>query len=262
VRLIHRALENLRRQDWTAIAVELVVVVLGVFIGVQASNWNAELETNQKAKEFTERLKSDLREEAWAYEMQVSYFSQVRDNAVRAADALEGYAPLDDEALLVAAYRATQYNSNVRRRATYDELTSTGEIGLVRDAALRELAMRTFTSEMFTEVVTKAQTSRYRTRFRETIPHDVQRTLAATCGDRLTPVGDYAAIVHALDYPCSTGLPAAAIAKSAAIVRNDPELLAVLRLRIADLETDLANLTVFYRDDLRAPLQRLAKESP
>jgi hypothetical protein len=262
MRLIRRALESLRRQDWTAVAVELVVVVVGVFIGVQASNWNAELETSAKARDFTERLKSDLREEAWAYEMQVGYYSQVHDSAVRAADALEGYAPLSDEALLIAAYRATQYNGNVRRRATYDELTSTGEIGLIRDAALRELAMRTFTSEMFTEVVTKARNSRYRTRFRMVVPHDVQHTLAATCGDHLTPVGDYAAVVHALDYPCSTGLSAAAIAKSAAIVRDDPELHALLRLRIADLETDLANLTVFYRDDLRTPLQKLAKESP
>jgi len=243
------------------VAVELVVVVVGVFIGVQASNWNAELETNAKARDFTERLRNDLREEAWSYEMQVSYFTQVHANAVRAADALEGLQPLSDEALLVAAYRATQYNSNVRRRATYDELTSTGEIGLVRDPALREIAMRTFTSEIFTEVVIKAQTSRYRAHFRELIPHDVQHTIAAACGDHLTPVGDYKAIVDALDYPCSTGLSAAAIAKSAAIVRGDPELLAALRLRIADLETDLANLTVFYKDDLRTPLQAIAKES-
>ena len=262
MRLIRRALESLRRQDWTAVVVELVVVVVGVFVGVQASNWNAELETNAKAKEFTERLRSDLREEAWAYEMQVSYYGQVHDNAVRAADALEGYVPLSDEALLVAAYRATQYNGNVRRRATYDELTSTGEIGLIRDAALRELAMRTFTSEMFTEVVTKARNSRYRTRYRMVVPHDVQRAIATSCGDKLTPVGDYAAIVSSLDYPCSIGLSAPAIAKAAVIVRSDPELLALLRLRIADLDTDLANLTVFYKDDLRTPLQTLAKESP
>ena len=260
--MIRRAIESLRRQDWMAVAVELVVVVVGVFVGVQASNWNAEIEIDARARDFTERLRSDLREEAWAYELQVGYYSQVHDNAVRAADALEGYAAISDEAMLIALYRATQYNGNVRRRATYDELTSTGEIGLIRDPALRELAMRTFTSEMFTEVVTKARNSRYRTRFRMVVPHDVQHALAATCGDQLTPVGDYSAIAHALDYSCSTGLPAAAIAKSAVIARNDPELLALLRLRIADLETDLANLTVFYKADLRTPLQTLAKESP
>jgi hypothetical protein len=259
--ILRRASEGIRRQDWTAVTIELVVVVLGVFIGVQASNWNAEIETDRRARDFTERLRSDLREEAWSYELQVGYFSQVHANAVRAADALEGDAPLSDEALLIAAYRATQYNDNVRRRATYDELTSTGEIGLIRDPALRELAMRVYTSTIFTDVVDKALNSRYRMLFRMTIPHDVQHRLAETCGDHLTPVGNYAAIADVLDYPCSTGLSAETISKSAALIRRDADLLAALRLRIADLETDLANFTVFYKNDLRAPLQAVAKET-
>lgn len=35
--ILRRITANFRRQDWMAVAVELVVVVLGVFIGVQAS---------------------------------------------------------------------------------------------------------------------------------------------------------------------------------------------------------------------------------
>ena len=38
--IMRRAIANLRRHDWTAVGIELVVVVLGVFIGLQASNWN------------------------------------------------------------------------------------------------------------------------------------------------------------------------------------------------------------------------------
>ncbi len=139
--ILRRAIRNLQAQDWTAVLVELVVVVLGVFIGVQASNWNSDAETERKSAVFTERLKSDLRIEAWGYEMQVGYYGQVLRNATAADDALTGKSPLSDEALLIAAYRATQYNSYIRRRATYDELTSTGEIGLIRDDTLRTLAM-------------------------------------------------------------------------------------------------------------------------
>ncbi len=40
--IFRRFAGNFRQQDWTAVVVELVVVVLGVFIGLQASNWNAE----------------------------------------------------------------------------------------------------------------------------------------------------------------------------------------------------------------------------
>src|SRR6185437_6974616 len=56
----------------------------------------------------------------------------------RAIDALEGTSPLPDEALLVSAYRATQYKNRNRRGSTYEELISTGTIGLIRDPQLRD----------------------------------------------------------------------------------------------------------------------------
>lgn len=73
--MLRRVIVHLRRQDWTAVFIELAVVVVGVFIGVQVSNWNGQRETDQKAAVFTERPKSDLREEAWRYEVQVGYWS-------------------------------------------------------------------------------------------------------------------------------------------------------------------------------------------
>lgn len=118
------------------------MVVVGVFIGVRAANWNDTRQCDAKAAVFTERLRSDLREEARGYEYEVGYFKGVLAGAKRAADALSGKIPLSYEALLVAGYWAIQYRFNIRRRVTYDDLTLTGEIGLIRDPTLRDLAMR------------------------------------------------------------------------------------------------------------------------
>ena len=38
--ILRRLTEHLKQQHWTAIAIELVIVVLGVFIGIQVANWN------------------------------------------------------------------------------------------------------------------------------------------------------------------------------------------------------------------------------
>lgn len=38
--LLRRLAENLRNQHWTGVGIELAIVVLGVFIGIQVSNWN------------------------------------------------------------------------------------------------------------------------------------------------------------------------------------------------------------------------------
>lgn len=38
--LLRRVIEHLRKQEWTAIAIDFVIVVVGVFVGLQVSNWN------------------------------------------------------------------------------------------------------------------------------------------------------------------------------------------------------------------------------
>lgn len=259
--LLRRVIDHVRKQEWTAIWIDLVIVVVGVFIGIQVSNWNDERATVRRAAVFSERLRSDLREEAWGYEMQVGYYTDVAAHGRRALDALAGRAPLPDEQLLIAAYRATQFNGTIRRRATYDELTSRGEIGLIGDGALRDLAQRVYSTQIFQRNIDEGQTSQYRQWFRLNLPHDVQQALTAACGDHVVPAGDYAGIDHVIDYPCSTGLSAESIAGAVAILRNDPDAISLLRLRYADVESSLFNMTNYYAS-LRNGLRAIAKASP
>jgi hypothetical protein len=262
--MLRRIISGLRRQDWTAVAVELIVVIAGVFIGVQASNWNEQRETNQKAAVFTARLKADLRKEAWMYELETGYLSEVLVNAKRAADGLTGKAPLSDEALLIAAYRATQDYPYTRYSATYDQLTSTGQMGLIRDSALRDLAMRVYTEPFLNQIGSPQQQSedQYRKAFRMVLPYEVQESLNEKCGDRVVPIGDYRGIAHMLDHPCATELPPTAITASVARLRSDPQLLALLQLRIANVETNRILLTTLWARGYREPLRRLAREKP
>ena len=259
--ILRRVTASLRRQDWTAVVIELAVVVIGVFIGLQASNWNGERETEAKAARFADSLKTYMRAEAWGYEYQIQYYGNVHSNAKRTLDALSGKAPLTDEELLISAFRATQYNENIRRRATYDELTSTGAIGLIRDPVLRETAMRLYNTNNFNNIVQEGRSSPYRLAFRMAVLDDAQRSLEKTCGDRVAVVGDYKTnFADAINYPCSTGLPAETIAACAATLRNDPKLVPLLRLRVVDLESNIANLLV-YEGDIHTALRDLTEQA-
>ena len=259
--ILRRLLENLRQQHWTGVAIELVIVVLGVFIGMQVSNWNAEREEVQRGTVFSARLTEDLREEDWGYQLLISYGRQTLIHANRAVDALDGSAPLDDEALLISAYRATQYKQKLRRRGTYDELISTGTIGLIRDSRLRETAIRLYNSATIDNMAREGLASRYREAFRMTLPNKVQRALAKACGDHRTPPGDYASIEHVLDYPCETGLDAATVHAAAEALRANAQLVPLLRLRIADIETRIADMTG-NNYAIMADLRRIAGHSP
>ena len=42
--ILRRVIQHVRKQEWTAIGIDLVIVVVGVYIGIQAQAWNAARE--------------------------------------------------------------------------------------------------------------------------------------------------------------------------------------------------------------------------
>jgi len=259
--ILRRLVDHLRRHNWSSVAIELAIVVLGVFIGLQASIWNQEREKDATAAAFAAHLKEDLREENWGFQFLAAYYREVLENAERAAKALDGSAPLSDEALLVSAYRATQYKHRLRRRSTYDELISTGTIGLIRDRELRDTAMRVYQSYTIDNLTREGMGSRYREAFRMSLPNEVQRTLGRNCGDRPIRTGDLSAIHGTLEYRCKTGLSPEVVAVSAQALRANAALLPLLRLRVADVETRLGDLKGPNREFLER-LRAIAAEGP
>jgi len=259
--ILRRLSQSLKEQNWTAIWIEFVLLVAGVFLGIQVSNWNAEREIRQKAAIFTERLKADLREEAWSYQYLIEYSRDVLANAEIAVDALSGKHVASNEALLVSAYRATQYKQRTRRRSTYDELISTGTIGLIEDQHLRDTTMRLYNVPTIKNTSREGAASRFREAFRMSVANDVQRALNKHCGDRKIDIGDYQGIADNLDYPCKLDLPQQQIDEAANALRANSSLVPLLRLRIADLGTRVHDLTVNNRDIVQG-LQAVSEHTP
>ncbi|MEQ9506899.1 MAG: hypothetical protein RLO80_11565 [Hyphomonas sp.] len=240
--ILRRLTEHMKAQNWFAVALDFVIVVTGVFIGLQASNWNDNRETRQRAALFSERLIEDLRYEAWAYQYLIDYNKDVRISVKAALDTLSGSAPLSDEQFLINAYRATQYKYMDRHRATFDELISTGDIGLIADETLRVTAVSIYTTTLIDVIAEEGRNAPVRTIFRKRVPADVQQAVLAKCGDRFAPIGDYEAISGSLAYSCELGLAPDMIASAAATLRADEGLVEALQIRFADLETAIVDL--------------------
>jgi hypothetical protein len=257
--ILRRLAQSLKEQNWTAIVIEFVLLVVGVFLGIQVSNWNQQRVTDNQARVFTERLRQDLSVEVWRYKALELYYNDVVANANLTLDALEGRAELGNEALLIAAYRATQYSEFVQYRSTYDELTSTGNIGLIRDLKLRRLATETYGTKLYDNVKNEGLNSKYRAAFRMLVPMAAQVALRSNCGDRDSRVNDYASIELPLNYPCKTGLPAQEIDEAAALLRGDPQLPPLLRLRISDIYS--ATSTQLMSPDVLANLRAMSRSA-
>ena len=259
--ILRRLSQSLKEQNWTAIVIEFILLVSGVFLGIQVANWNAERVSNKQSELFTKRLREDLKIEAWNYISLNGYYGNVLSNAKRTLAALEGDAPLSDEALIIAAYRATQYGEAVRYRSTYDELTSTGSLGLIKDLMLRKTAMEVYNSEAYENLKTEGINSRYRIAFRMKMPLKVQTAIGSQCGDLPQDIGNYSIIDTSLDYDCKTGLSPEEIANAARILRSDAVFIELLRLRIGDVKSQVSNAQLFLSEDVRKNILSIAKEN-
>jgi hypothetical protein len=192
----------------------------------------------------------------------IDYLNSVETNIDHALKVLDGETNASDEQLLVYAFRATQYSGGgVIRRATFDELTSTGSLGLIADKKLLNTAMLLYNSGIVEEAMTEGINSAYRIEFRKMLSVDVQVALNERCGDKFVPIGDYSVIGHQLNYACKTGLQPAQIEKAANVLRADPEFVALLRLRAMNVRSQLSNLS-FSNQDLRESLRTIAGSRP
>ena len=259
--ILRRLSQSLKEQNWAAIVIEFVLLVAGVFLGIQVANWNEDRANQKLAKILTERLRDDLKIEAWSYEFQIQYYQEVLSNAEKALDILEGRSKESNEQLLISAYRATQYNLPTRRRATYDEMTSTGTISLINNQQLRQTASLIYTNPVLDTANNETLGSRYRAAFRMHVPINVQSAVADQCGDKFVTIGNFKELKGSIDYPCSIGLAQEAIDNAANILRTDDSIVPLLRFRIADIKTIISNCTGTNQDS-RNSLKAVVGETP
>ena len=71
--ILRRLTDALRKQDWFTVVIETLIVVLGVFLGLQVNNWNEARAAESRRAEIIRALATDLRDAIYVQEqLQVS----------------------------------------------------------------------------------------------------------------------------------------------------------------------------------------------
>jgi hypothetical protein len=58
--ILRRITEHVKAQNWFAVAIDFVIVVIGVFIGIQVSNWNEARADRNREQVLIERVAADF----------------------------------------------------------------------------------------------------------------------------------------------------------------------------------------------------------
>lgn len=240
--VIRRIREHVATHDWFAVAVDVGIVVLGVFLGTQVSNWNANRLDRERADNFRARLIEELDFDARQYALQHAYYRQAKSYGLQALADLDGTKPLSDRDFLIAAYQLTQVDTTKAKTGVYEEISSAELVDRLGDEETQLMASDFYLS------VEAAQLSLqtifpYRTSLREVMPYDLQSQIRTACGDREVYYKRRLVGIR-LVVPCPLAIDPQKAREAAQMIRSAPDLERQMTRYVASLDEKLDTLGI------------------
>jgi len=249
--MISRTLgSRLRQHDWTAVLIEVLIVVAGVFIGLQVSDWNEGRKDAARGKEYLLRLHDELLQDAEGLTLISGFWTQVGSNGAAAMAYAEDGVLTQGSGwkTLLAYYQASQVWPYRKPDVTFQEIRSTGSLLLIRNGQLRAEVARHYSAgagSQVTEVL--GLIPRYREHVRGLVPWKIQQYIWAHC---------YASVgAEQLLKECDSPVSEAEALTVLDQLRHSPELTAELRFWMVNLNNGLSLMRA-----IQAEATRLAGE--
>ena len=136
--LLRRITKHVKDQNWFAVGIDFVIVVVGVFIGIQVANWNAsqferreEAAILQRLQSDFERVKSDA-DASLAFHIRMTEDIRTLLRSVRSGELKDDDIPAFERALLLG----TVVQTSADRAGSFTELMSSGRGNIMRDRNL------------------------------------------------------------------------------------------------------------------------------
>ncbi|WP_100644608.1 hypothetical protein [Alteromonas facilis] len=132
--LLRRFMLNLNEQNWVAVFLDLLVVISGIFLGLQVTEWNNQRIENNRSVEYLERILIDFDNNIELQEILIPAFQKRRQQLVETYRMLR--APDDsayDEQAFIDGISTVERDIGIDINiTTLNELISAGDLKLIK----------------------------------------------------------------------------------------------------------------------------------
>lgn len=182
--ILRRLARAFRRQDWATVFIELVIVILGVWIGLQANNWNAEHARRATASAARQSLVANLQRDIREFEARERYYNSLHRHADVVLAAMNDPAGLGEIGawrFVESSYRLGQIWPFAQSGQVYRELEGKGDLDLIGGPDIRVAIAEYYDSWGAEFGITINVQDPFRTRVRQLMPVPLQNHLAREC---------------------------------------------------------------------------------
>lgn len=218
--ILQKMASAIRRQDWFQVAIEVLIVIVGIYLGLQVQEWGNSRAERQEEQAYLFNLKGDLKTSIELANVDLELSHRTVRSLTYILDIVS--EPQEkilqdkvDEAVFYGLYNILQMGVQLN---TLDEMISSGKLTLLRDNQLRNSlvglsrkieAIRYEERNIYDVVLThmdtlmvEEYTAMNYVRFENTINNDYidKKYLAPVAADGLIPLLSNKKIINAISY--------------------------------------------------------------
>ncbi len=137
--LLRRLAEAIRKQNWFTVIIEVLIVVVGIFIGLQVDGWNELRKERNLERRYLERLVEEISQDIDEMEYGVELAQSRRAMGQMLLQALDDptTASEDPTAFITAIEQACYTFLPAINDSTFEEIKFAGHLGIIRTESVR-----------------------------------------------------------------------------------------------------------------------------
>ncbi len=138
--ILRRVIKHVRNQEWTAVFLDFIIVVMGIFVGLQVASWSASRAEQSLEQEYLERLLVDVELSINTTSVTRGYMVIHGKQAKLVLDSLLvcELAPKNRDDFASGLTRLGKIVPSAYILGTLDELQSSGQFSILRNTELKD----------------------------------------------------------------------------------------------------------------------------
>ncbi|MEM0987081.1 MAG: hypothetical protein AAGJ32_12615 [Pseudomonadota bacterium] len=139
--ILRSVTQHVKDQNWFAVFLDFLIVVVGVFIGIQVANWNASQYERREEAAIVERLRLDFERIEQDADRSLAFHQTMTEDlrtllrSLRSGELKDEDIPAFERALVMGP----AFQTSADRSGTFTELMSSGRGNILRDRDLLNL---------------------------------------------------------------------------------------------------------------------------
>jgi len=135
--ILRRIADAIREQNWFTVIIEILIVVIGIFLGLQVTEWGQERQNREREREYLQRVAQDL-DQDYTQLIAATKFANFRGNEAKYLLNSRDFNTVDPCRFVYSLFTSVFFLVPTMARQTFDEMVSSGGLTLIQNNVVKD----------------------------------------------------------------------------------------------------------------------------